>query len=40
MSSLARAGAFMALYSLTFFFANWGPNATTFIIPSEIFPAK
>ncbi|GAQ78613.1 phosphate transporter [Klebsormidium nitens] len=35
-----KKGAFVALYSLTFFFANWGPNATTFIIPSEIFPAK
>lgn len=33
-------GPFVALYSLTFFFANWGPNATTFVIPAEIFPAK
>jgi PHS family inorganic phosphate transporter-like MFS transporter len=32
--------AFVALYSLTFFFANWGPNATTFVVPAEIFPAK
>ncbi|XP_065626076.1 low affinity inorganic phosphate transporter 1-like [Quercus suber] len=28
------------MYSLTFFFANFGPNATTFIIPAEIFPAR
>ncbi|KAF3575607.1 hypothetical protein DY000_02035385 [Brassica cretica] len=27
-------------YSLTFFFANFGPNATTFIVPAEIFPAR
>ncbi|RID45030.1 hypothetical protein BRARA_I01787 [Brassica rapa] len=28
------------MYSLTFFFANFGPNATTFIVPAEIFPAR
>ena len=31
---------FIALYALTFFFANWGPNAITFILPSEAFPAR
>ncbi|CAL5193746.1 unnamed protein product [Lathyrus oleraceus] len=31
---------FVALYSLTFFFANFGPNATTFVVPAEIFPAR
>jgi hypothetical protein len=31
---------FVWLYAMTFFFANWGPNATTFIIPSEVFPSK
>jgi|UniRef100_A0A2N9GMI0 PHS family inorganic phosphate transporter-like MFS transporter len=31
---------FVAMYSLTFFFANFGPNATTFIVPAEIFPAR
>ncbi|XP_059298136.1 inorganic phosphate transporter 1-4-like [Lycium ferocissimum] len=31
---------FVVLYSLTFFFANFGPNATTFIVPAEIFPAR
>jgi PHS family inorganic phosphate transporter-like MFS transporter len=30
----------VALYSLTFFFANFGPNATTFVVPAEIFPAR
>ncbi|KAJ9154169.1 hypothetical protein P3X46_027532 [Hevea brasiliensis] len=27
-------------YSLTFFFSNFGPNATTFVVPAEIFPAS
>ncbi|KAK1283996.1 putative inorganic phosphate transporter 1-3 [Acorus calamus] len=31
---------FAALYALTFFFANFGPNSTTFIVPAEIFPAR
>ena len=31
---------FLILYGLTFFFANFGPNATTFVIPAEIFPAR
>jgi PHS family inorganic phosphate transporter-like MFS transporter len=31
---------FVVMYSLTFFFANFGPNATTFIVPAEIFPAR
>ncbi|CAM6111442.1 unnamed protein product [Calypogeia fissa] len=32
--------AFIFLYALTFFFANFGPNATTFIVPAELFPAR
>ncbi|KAJ7546500.1 hypothetical protein O6H91_08G042000 [Diphasiastrum complanatum] len=32
--------AFVVLYSFTFFFANFGPNSTTFIIPAELFPAR
>ncbi|KAI9201451.1 hypothetical protein LWI28_023687 [Acer negundo] len=31
---------FMFLYCLTFFFANFGPNTTTFIVPAELFPAR
>ncbi|KAL3500988.1 hypothetical protein ACH5RR_035437 [Cinchona calisaya] len=31
---------FLVLYALTFFFANFGPNATTFVVPAEIFPAR
>ncbi|GLJ42650.1 hypothetical protein SUGI_0884130 [Cryptomeria japonica] len=32
--------AFVVLYSFTFFFANFGPNSTTFIVPAELFPAR
>ncbi|XP_057965601.1 low affinity inorganic phosphate transporter 1-like [Malania oleifera] len=31
---------FVIMYSLTFFFVNFGPNATTFVVPAEIFPAR
>jgi len=31
---------FIVIYSFTFFFANFGPNSTTFIVPAEIFPAR
>ncbi|CAN6308011.1 unnamed protein product [Urochloa humidicola] len=31
---------FAVMYGFTFFFANFGPNATTFIVPAEIFPAR
>ena len=31
---------FVIMYSLTFFFSNFGPNATTFVVPAEIFPAR
>ena len=31
---------FVVLYAFTFFFANFGPNTTTFIVPAEIFPAR
>jgi MFS transporter, PHS family, inorganic phosphate transporter len=30
--------AFLAIYGMTFFFANFGPNTTTFVYPSEVFP--
>jgi PHS family inorganic phosphate transporter-like MFS transporter len=32
--------AFVVLYALMFFFANFGPNTTTFIIPGECFPTR
>ncbi|KAJ0967338.1 hypothetical protein J5N97_024255 [Dioscorea zingiberensis] len=31
---------FVVMYTFTFFFANFGPNSTTFIVPAEIFPAR
>ncbi|KAI3847157.1 hypothetical protein MKW92_011450 [Papaver armeniacum] len=31
---------FAILFGLTFFFANFGPNSTTFIVPAELFPAR
>ncbi|KAK4745853.1 hypothetical protein SAY87_012165 [Trapa incisa] len=31
---------FVVMYSLTFFFANFGLNVTTFVVPAEIFPAR
>ncbi|KAE8663262.1 Inorganic phosphate transporter 1-11 [Hibiscus syriacus] len=31
---------FVVLYGLTFFFANFGPNSTTFVLPAELFPIR
>lgn len=31
---------FAILFGLTLFFANFGPNSTTFIVPAELFPAR
>lgn len=31
---------FVVMYAFTFFFVNFGPNATTFVVPAEIFPAR
>ncbi|GJN09069.1 hypothetical protein PR202_ga27040 [Eleusine coracana subsp. coracana] len=36
----AHHTGFLVMYGLTFFFANFGPNSTTFIVPAEIFPAR
>lgn len=32
--------AFILIYGLSFFFTNFGPNSTTFLIPSEIYPTS
>ena len=37
---IAVLPAFLVLYGLTFFFANFGPNTTTFVYPSEVFPTS
>jgi MFS transporter, PHS family, inorganic phosphate transporter len=34
-----RSG-WITMYAFCFFFANWGPNSTTFIVPAELFPTK
>ncbi|RDY13709.1 Inorganic phosphate transporter 1-1, partial [Mucuna pruriens] len=31
---------FVFLFGVTLFFANFGPNSTTFIVPAELFPAR
>lgn len=31
---------FMIIYAVTFFFNNFGPNTTTFIVPAELYPAR
>ncbi|KAJ9160492.1 hypothetical protein P3X46_025890 [Hevea brasiliensis] len=35
-----KPALFVVLYGLTLFFANFGPNSTTFIVPAELFPAR
>ncbi|CAM9744854.1 unnamed protein product [Choristocarpus tenellus] len=35
-----QAVPLMAIYSLTFFFSNFGPNSTTFMLPSLTFPEE
>lgn len=34
------AAAALAVYSLSFFFINFGPNTTTFVIPAEVYPTR
>jgi len=34
----SHSAVFIVLYALTFFFANFGPNSTTFLIPVESYP--
>ena len=33
-------GLMLLIYGLTFFFSNFGPNSTTFILPAETFPPQ
>ena len=39
-NNLNGHGSFVAIYCLTFFFANFGPNSTTFILPAEVYPTQ
>ena len=34
----ASIGAFIAVFGLSYFFVEFGPNTTTFVLPSEVFP--
>ena len=36
----SHQAGFVTMYALTFFFSNFGPNATTFVIPAELFPTS
>jgi nitrate/nitrite transporter NarK len=31
---------FVVIYGISFFFTEFGPNSTTFVYPSEIFPVR
>lgn len=33
-------GAFLAVFGLSYFFVEFGPNTTTFVLPSEVFPVS
>jgi MFS family permease len=35
-----QAVPFVIIYGISFFFTEFGPNATTFVYPSEIFPVR
>lgn len=37
---LIPASFALALYALTFFFIDFGPNTTTFVVPAEVYPTK
>lgn len=37
-SITANTALFVLVYGLSYFFINFGPNTTTFLIPSEIYP--
>jgi hypothetical protein len=36
----ASVGAFIAIFGLSYFFVEFGPNTTTFVLPSEVFPVS
>jgi nitrate/nitrite transporter NarK len=35
-----RIVPFVVIYGISFFFTEFGPNATTFVYPSEVFPVR
>lgn len=36
----SKLKVFLALYAVSYFFTEFGPNATTFIYPAELFPVR
>jgi MFS family permease len=36
----AIVAPFLAIFGLSYFFVQFGPNMTTFVLPSEVFPVK
>ena len=36
----ASVGPFLAIFGLSYFFIEFGPNTTTFVLPSEVFPVS
>ncbi len=40
MGTWMRRSSYLLVYSLTFLFSNFGPNATSFVVPGEIYPAE
>lgn len=40
VSLLIPATAGLGIYALSFFFINFGPNTTTFVIPAEVYPTR
>jgi PHS family inorganic phosphate transporter-like MFS transporter len=40
VSFLIPAEAAFLLYALSFFFIDFGPNTTTFVIPAEVYPVR
>ncbi|EQD62541.1 phosphate transporter related protein [mine drainage metagenome] len=40
MLSAAYVVEFLAIYGISYFFIEFGPNVTTFIYPPEVFPTK
>lgn len=37
---IAHPTVFLIVFGISFFFVNFGPNSTTFLIPSEIYPTN
>jgi hypothetical protein len=35
-----QAAPFVALYGISYFFTEFGPNTTTFVYPAEVFPVE